>query len=211
MPAKMKIESGNTTNTGVIILAAGSSTRLGSPKQLLPYQNTTLLQHSLQVATEALLSSVVLVTGAYAEQIVNETDCKNVTVVVNKDWKEGMAASIRCGLTAIIEITPQIDSVILMLCDQPFVTSALLNELVQAQQKTGKAIVASGYDGIAGAPALFHHNKFGELLQLKNDMGARGIIKKYSTEVEVVHFSKGTVDIDTAADYQAFSIAIQNK
>jgi molybdenum cofactor cytidylyltransferase len=179
MQVKMKSEPGNNINTGLIILAAGSSSRLGSPKQLLPYQGTTLLQHSLQVATDAQVSSVVLVTGAYAEQIVNETDCKNVTVVVNKDWREGMATSIRCGLKAMIEIAPQIDHVILMLCDQPFVTSSLLNELVQTQQKTGKPIVASGYNGIAGAPALFHTSKFDELLQLKNDMGARGMIKKY--------------------------------
>lgn len=192
-------------NIGVIILAAGDSSRLGTPKQLLAYEGKTLLQHSLQVAVDSLAHPVIVVLGDHADDIKRETDLNSVHAVVNAGWQEGMASSIRLGIKTLLEIDPHTDGAVLMLCDQPFVTSALLNDLIAAHQNTGKAIVASSYSNTLGVPAFFHKSIFPELLQLKDDSGAKRIIQQHAKEVDAIAFSKGNVDIDTEADYQELS------
>lgn len=190
--------------TGIIILAAGASSRLGQPKQLLPYVDNTLLHHSIQVAIDSMADTVIVVLGAHAEQIEKEIDSHLTSIVVNHNWQEGMASSIKCGINALIETIPQTESAILMLCDQPHVTTTLLNNLITTHHKTGKAIVASSYNNTAGAPALFHKSIFPELLQLNGDVGARAIIKQRSNDVEVIEFPKGNIDIDTWTDFDNF-------
>jgi molybdenum cofactor cytidylyltransferase len=197
MPAK--------ENIGVIILAAGNSSRLGSPKQLLTYEGKTLLQQSLQLALDSIAHPVVVVVGAHADRINKETDFNSAHIVANADWQEGLASSIRCGINALLEIDPLTEGAVLMLCDQPYVTPDLINELVATHQHTGKAIVASGYSDTLGVPALFHKSVFNLLLQLKDDAGAKGIIQRNRQDTAVVAFPKGDVDIDTEADYQELS------
>ena len=89
-----------------------------------------------------------------------------IDVVENKEWKEGMASSLRCGVAAVQQIMPAADGVILMVCDQPYVTTSLLNGLVQAQHQTGLPVVASSYGNMLGTPALFHKSLFAELMKL---------------------------------------------
>jgi molybdenum cofactor cytidylyltransferase len=197
MPAK--------ENIGVIILAAGNSSRLGSPKQLLTYEGKTLLQQSLQLALDSIAHPVVVVVGAHADRINKETDFNSAHIVANADWQEGLASSIRCGINALLEIDPLTEGAVLMLCDQPYVTPGLINELIVTHQNTGKAIVASGYSDTLGVPALFHKSVFNLLLQLKDDAGAKGIIQRNRQDTAVVAFPKGDVDIDTEADYQELS------
>ena len=192
-------------NIGVIILAAGASSRLGTPKQLLQYAGKTLLQQSLQVAVDSIARPVIVVLGADADHIKKETDFSSALAIVNADWEEGMASSIRSGINALLKIDPLAEGAVLMLCDQPYTTSALVNELVAVHQNTGKAIVASSYSDTLGVPALFHKSIFPELLQLEDDLGAKGIIQQHAKDTEVVAFSKGNVDIDTEADYQKLS------
>ena len=190
-------------NIGIIILAAGGSARLGQPKQLLPYAGTTLLQHAIHAATESVADYVIVVVGSRADEISKAIEPGKAVIVVNTNWQEGMASSIRCGINELIKDCPQTNGVLLMLCDQPHVTAALLNDLITAHQNTGKPIVASNYNGAVGAPALFHKSIFPKLLQLKGDIGARSVIQRHDKDVAVVAFSKGNVDIDTAADYEA--------
>src|SRR5688572_7308214 len=114
-----------TENIGVVLLAAGTSSRLGTPKQLLRYNSQTLLKHSLQMATSSNAHPVVVVLGAFAETIAKETSIGAVHVVVNADWPEGMASSIRTGVKALLETDPDVEALILMVCDQPFVTDSL--------------------------------------------------------------------------------------
>lgn len=192
-------------NIGVIILAAGNSSRLGTPKQLLTYEGKTLLQHSLQLAFDSMAHPVVVILGAHADRIRKETDFNPVHIVVNAGWQEGMASSIRYGIETLSGIDPLTEGAVLMLCDQPYVTSALINELITTNQNTGKAIVASSYSDTLGVPALFHKSIFPQLLQLKDDAGAKGIIQQHINDTAVVAFSKGNVDIDTEADYQELS------
>lgn len=189
------------TTTSIIILAAGESSRLGQPKQLLPWEGSTLLQHAVQVA-QKVTDKPIVVLGAHAEQLTAVLDQKNIQIVQNPSWQEGIASSIRSGLTAALEQTPAPGQVIFMVCDQPFVSAAVLQELVLGHAKSGKAIVASAYAGTVGIPALFDASLFPQLLDLKGDTGAKKIMQQYDGEIYAVPFPMGHIDIDTAAEYE---------
>ena len=206
----MPLAKSHETNVGLILLAAGGSARLGRPKQLLAYRDVTLLQHSLQTATACTARPVVLVLGANAEALQKEIKEVNVDTVLNSAWQEGMASSIRCGLKAITERNPAVEGCLLMVCDQPYVTPELLNELIAIHQKTGKGIVACGYQDTFGPPVFFHQRFFQELLQLKGDTGARSIVREHPDMVDVIPFPEGTFDIDTEADYERIKTTTTN-
>ena len=193
------------TNIGVILLAAGSSSRLGRPKQLLSFDAPNLLQHTVQVASDSNAYPVVVVLGAHAEMIRNDIKDFDVNLVDNPDWQEGMASSIRSGINAFTEIAPDAEGMILMVCDQPHVTPSLLNEIITAHKRTAKPIVASSYEKTFGPPVFFHRSLFVELLQLKGDIGARSIVRQHTDEVEVIPFPEGAFDVDTEADVKKLS------
>ncbi len=190
---------------GIIILAAGASSRLGTAKQLLEYNGHTLLQHALCAALDSVAHPVIVVLGACENDIRKKVDLNKANMVVNTDWQEGMASSIRCGIQTLLQIEPQSEGAVIMLCDQPYVTSSLLNELMLAHQNTAKPIIASSYNNTAGVPAYFHKKIFPELLALKGDTGARSIIQQHTGETATVVFPEGSIDIDTAADYKELS------
>ncbi len=187
---------------GIVILAAGQSSRLGSPKQLLPYKDSTLLRHAAQVALEANIGPVLVVTGAHHEAVANAIEGLPISAAFNPDWQEGMASSLRVGLQAMVEAFPETDGILFMVCDQPYVSTSLLCSLVETQHKTGKAIVASTYQGNTGTPALFHHSFFNKLLELKGDKGARLLLETYAGEVVTILFKEGVIDIDWKADWE---------
>jgi molybdenum cofactor cytidylyltransferase len=140
--------------------------------------------------------------GAFAEEITNGVDVSEVTIAVNKDWAEGMASSIRCGVETLKK-EEDIEAVIIMICDQPGITVSVLTTLIETWRMTGKPVVVSEYDGITGPPALFERVIFDELLQLKGDSGARKIVEKDKSRIAAISFPAGKTDIDTAADYAA--------
>ncbi len=187
---------------GLILLAAGESSRLGQPKQLLVHNGKTLLQHSLEVAYASDASPVVIVLGANAVRIKNEIFGVDAPVVVNTAWEEGMASSIRSGVKAFVEMNPSAEGLVLMVCDQPYVSAALINQLIAVHYNTGNPIVASAYADTMGPPTLFHKNIFPELLQLRGDIGARSVLKKHHDELQVVSFPQGKFDIDTKEDFE---------
>jgi molybdenum cofactor cytidylyltransferase len=188
-------------HTDIVILAAGASTRLGRPKQLLPWQGKTLLQHAVETAL-TIATQPVVVTGCNADQLVAGVDPAQAHIVFNPEWEQGIASSIRCGLQALLNRTPPPDQVIFMVCDQPFVTPGLLLDLINERQKSYKSIIASSYAGTLGIPALFDKTHFAQLLDLQGDTGARTIIQQYSEEVGSVEFKNGELDIDTEMEYK---------
>ncbi|MEO6327460.1 MAG: nucleotidyltransferase family protein [Ginsengibacter sp.] len=188
---------------GIVLLAAGSSTRLGKPKQSLKYKGQSLLRRAVYEAAKTKAIPIIVVLGANAAFLADEVDEKEAHVIINKEWKTGMASSVIAGLNALLQKHPLADAVIFMMCDQPFVTESLLNDLIITQHKTGKPIVTSSFDDTPGPPALFHKSIFPELLQLHGDTGARMIIRKHINEVATVAFAKGNIDIDTVEDYEA--------
>ena len=176
---------------------------MGRPKQLLPYNGKSLLEHAVDTANDADANPVIVVLGANAKLLEKEIDEKKVHIADNQEWKEGMASSVRCGITTLLHIAPTVDGVIIMVCDQPFVSTSLLNDLIAVQKNTGKPIVSSQYENAIGPPALFHKSIFPELMKLKGDAGARKIMEQRNNDVATVLFKQGDIDIDTEADYQS--------
>lgn len=189
-------------NCAVVILAAGQSSRMGQPKQLLKYQNKTLLQHAIDTAKQSSVQSIIVVLGSNADIILPETDVFGIQVVKNDDWQTGMASTIGCGIQTLRTRNTDVDAVILMVCDQPFATSDLLNSLIEKQKETGKSIIASQYGGTIGTPALFQKQFFTELMELKGDSGAKKVMMQDKDLLATVPFSKGSIDIDTIDDYK---------
>jgi len=187
---------------GIILLAAGASSRLGRPKQLLVYEGKTLLQHGIQVAIDTGIKSIIVVLGANVDFLIKETANQPIEVILNGQWAEGMAASIRCGIQHLIETAPEVNAAIIMVCDQPYVTTKLLHDLVLKYQETGKPIIASSYKNNQGTPALFDKTIFASLLALKGDVGAKRIMKANPDLVALVNFPLGEIDIDTEEDYK---------
>ena len=196
-------EENNLSNSyGIILLAAGQSARLGKPKQLLNYKGKTLLAHSLQIAIETQLQPIVTVLGANLDTLKQSIEPTNTNIVINQEWSEGMASSIRCGIEELVKIAPSIAGVIIMVCDQPYVTAKLLTDLVEKHEDSSKPIIASRYNNNIGTPALFDKTIFALLLSLKGDSGAKKIMKSNPDWVETVNFPFGEIDIDTSLDYE---------
>jgi molybdenum cofactor cytidylyltransferase len=190
--------------TGVILLAAGSSSRLGRPKQLLNYQGKTLIQNSIGVAQQSAADDLVVVLGSNSELIQTGIESKEVPVLVHAHWEEGMSSSMQCGLRYLIE-TRQVEQVILMLCDQPYVSQGLLDQLMDGKKASGKGILACSYSGTVGVPALFDQHYFQELLALKGTEGAKKVILNHQEDTFLVDFPLGAIDLDTEEDVQKFT------
>lgn len=189
-------------NCGVIILAAGQSKRLGTPKQLLPIEGKTLLNRLIDSVFQAGSFPVTVVLGAHAESITATLGDVPVQVVMNQLWEEGMASSIRLGLQTAVQNNPPMDGVLLLVCDQPFVDAETIQQLLRLQHESGLPIAACSYANILGTPAVFHQSMFPHLLTLEGDRGAKKIMKEKESEVAKLHFQEGTIDIDTQEDYQ---------
>lgn len=196
-------------NIGIVILAAGESKRMGAPKQLLTFDNKLLINKVIDIAISTHLKPVVLVLGAFKAKIEANILHDEISIVENINWNEGMASSVRIGLEKLIEISPKIEGVIFMVCDQPFVTKEVIEELINVQVETGFEAAASRYNGKIGTPALLLKSHFNALFQLKGDTGARKILLENSEKVAIVDFDAGIFDIDTPEDYQNLSNAQQ--
>ncbi|WP_460942723.1 nucleotidyltransferase family protein [Spirosoma daeguense] len=184
-----------------IILAAGSSSRLGNtPKQLLKSEGKTLIRRIAETALSLNTGPIVVVVGANQEQLLPELAGLPVLVADNQDWQEGMASSLRSGLHQLDETT--IDAFIVVLTDQPYVTADLLHQLLTTYQESGKGIVACQYGKTnhLGVPALFSLKYKTEFMQLSGDVGARKLIQQYTDDCASVTFPLATVDLDTWED-----------
>ncbi|HWZ05047.1 MAG TPA: nucleotidyltransferase family protein [Mucilaginibacter sp.] len=186
--------------TGIIILAAGSSSRLGKPKQNLVFKGKTLLQRAIETAIASVCEPVIVVLGANADVIESIIKNYDINIVHNPDWDEGMSSSIRAGVSALLKIDPNIQSAILMLCDQPFTDTYLLNHLIMANEEPG--ITVCTYNNTMGPPVLFDAVYFSELLLLKGAEGAKKVIHKYPDKVVEIVFPHGSIDIDTMEDFE---------
>jgi molybdenum cofactor cytidylyltransferase len=186
------------SNVAAVVLAAGGSTRMGRPKQLLPWDGRTLLRHAVEVAGEAGCDPVVVVLGAAADRLRPELDGLPVTVVENPVWEQGPGSSVRVGLTAV----GPADAVVFLVCDQPLVDAAHVRRLIVAERTTGRPMAASQYEDTLGVPALFARECIADLRALPPGAGARQLLARRPEAVAVVPFPAGAIDLDTPADYE---------
>lgn len=184
--------------TAAVILAAGASSRFGSPKQLLVHDGQALVRRAVLAASHAGLDPVIVVLGASPALIASAlSGMKSVTMVMNDDWQSGQASSLRAGLTAASEM--HCDAALVMLADQPLVDADALRRIL-ANFGSANRIVASKYDGTIGAPAIFGSEYFEELMKLNGDAGAGKWLQSHSSEITTVALPEAAVDVDTPAD-----------
>jgi molybdenum cofactor cytidylyltransferase len=198
-------------NVGAVILAAGGSSRLGQPKQLLIFRGETLVGRAIRAATEAGCEPILVIVGDTGEEIrrtlairdsriaasVESEEITRPRLVENGEWRRGIGSSIHRGLEQFSE---GVNAAVLLTCDQPFVDAAIVRQLIAAQEETGKPIIASSYANTLGVPALFDRCCFDALLALPDDSGAKAFIASRPNDVASIAFEDGAIDIDEPED-----------
>jgi len=180
-----------------IVLAAGASSRFGSPKQLVRFERQPLIQRVIAAATELAGAAVTVVLGAYAAEIAASLPPGSASVIVNRHWQEGIGSSIR---VAVARLPGACDGVLLLLADQPLVGSHSLNRLAAAWRRQPRSIVASRYRAVTGVPAIFPRWCFSDLGALRGDHGARILLRRYADHVVLLAHPEAEVDIDYPED-----------
>lgn len=188
-----------------VVLAAGGSTRLGQPKQLLRYAGETLVARTARTAITAGCHPVVVVTGANNIQVEAALEAlPSVRSVHNGDWETGMGSSTRAGILALDASGTEFDAVLLLVCDQPLVNEDVLLRLCAAHRETGSNVVASEYGGVWGVPCLFDRALLPELAALDGASGAKSVIERHRRigDATAILFPGGAFDVDTPADWE---------
>jgi molybdenum cofactor cytidylyltransferase len=185
---------------GGILLAAGGSSRLGRPKQLLEFNGKSLIRRAADTLVNSNCRPITVVLGAEIERSSAELDGLDVAICINDNWHSGMSSSIIAGLRSLLETEPTLDAVVITLCDQPHVDSADIKEIIAAFNETQRPIVAARYGETTGVPALFSSEMFTKLLLLEGDKGARQLIRTNIDQVATVSIKKAVIDIDTPDD-----------
>jgi molybdenum cofactor cytidylyltransferase len=186
-------------NVAAVILAAGGSSRLGQPKQLLVFRGETLIRRAVRAAAEAGCDPMIVVVGDLGDAIRRELQSISTIISENPEWERGLGTSIRRGLK---ELADSIEAVVLLTCDQPLLEATLIAELIAAHEKTRKPIIASSYANTIGVPALFDRSCFAALLALPDDSGAKMLMTTRPNDVAAVGFEQGAIDIDTPEDFE---------
>ncbi|HWR83150.1 MAG TPA: nucleotidyltransferase family protein [Candidatus Deferrimicrobium sp.] len=189
--------------TCAVILAAGASDRLRRPKQLLLHRGKMLVAHAIECALSSRCEEVVVVIGANAQLVRKEVEPYPVHVVENDAWSEGKASSIRAAVEFVLKRFQKADAALFLTCDQPHISTHLLDAMIEKFEVAGDAPVACAYAGTVGIPALIPRRWFPALLQLSGDQGARAILEAHRDELLTVEFPEGVVDIDRPADIES--------
>ncbi len=186
----------------VIVLAAGASTRLGQPKQLVKLNGRPVLHTVVSNAVAVAGHSVTVVLGAHAQDLTRLLAHSSASVIVNRHWEEGLASSLRYGLAAA---PPACAAALVMLGDQVAVTADDLKRLIGAWKGEDSVIAASVYQGHVGVPAIFPRWCFSELRELRGDRGARVILERHAHRLAHVPMPNAAIDLDTPEDLAALT------
>lgn len=186
-------------DTAILILAAGTAARMGSPKQLLPYGETTLVRHAAMQALASSSRPVAVVVGANANEVIGALTGLDLEIIHNPDWAQGIGTSIQAGIDSLARLP--VDNIILTLADQPQLDAAIYDRLARTRLETGSGIVASRYAGTVGVPVLFSRPHFDELLALGPNEGCKGLILRHLPAAVLLDCAEAEADIDTPADY----------
>jgi molybdenum cofactor cytidylyltransferase len=196
-------------SAAAVILAAGESARLGQPKQLLNFRGKPLLRAMVDSSRDAGCDPVAVVladvektsptAAAIRHRIEQSLAGSEAIIVENPEWRRGIGTSIGAGVGAIA--ASQVETLVLLVCDQPLVDRATIALLRARREQTGKMIVASAYANTLGVPALFDRSFFDALMNLPEDEGAKSLIMNHPDNVGEIVFANGAIDIDTPVDW----------
>lgn len=191
-------------NVGVIILAAGGSSRLGSPKQLIRgADGVSLIQKISELVMSLNCKQKLMVLGSHHKNIQSEIKEIDIPIIINHEWQRGISSSILAAMDALTK-KEDLEGLMFLVCDQPYLNKKMLENLLTKFQNTSRFIVASRYRDVIGTPAIFHKSLFPELLKLTGDKGAGKIINENSGKVALVDFENGIFDIDTPEDLNTY-------
>ncbi|OHB79146.1 MAG: hypothetical protein A2Z25_21315 [Planctomycetes bacterium RBG_16_55_9] len=193
-----------------IVLAAGSSRRMGAAKLLLPFGGKTVIAHIVDQLLASALDQVHVVVGHQAERVSKELSDRPVFIVTNSDYESGMLCSVRCGLRSLPQSRRHRDSrftsigILVALGDQPSITPGLIDRMIQSFTTDRKRILVPSYNGKRGHPLLFSTAYRDEILTLYDDVGLRGLLHAHPDEVFELAVSTASVlsDMDYPADYR---------
>jgi molybdenum cofactor cytidylyltransferase len=163
-----------------VILSGGASSRMGSPKALLPFQGRPFLEHLLEVTSHRQIGARRVVLGAHAEPIAKAVNLKPDEIVINHEWEKGQLSSIQAALRSL---PPGTDGILLCLIDHPLISSALVQELIELFYKTKSPIVLPVYEGRRGHPVIFSASLYEELLHAPLETGARAVVWAHKGEI----------------------------
>ena len=166
-----------------VILSGGASSRMGSPKALLPYQGRPFLEHLLQITRHTKIAVRRVVLGAHAEAIAKAVPLLAHELVINEEWEKGQLSSIHAALRSL---PPETDGMLLCLIDHPLISASLVNELIEAFYQSERKIVLPTYQGRRGHPVIFPAKLYDELLKAPEDQGARAVVWAHPTEISEV-------------------------
>ena len=189
-----------THKLALIILAAGSASRFGSPKQLAMLNGKRLLQYAIDAGIGVLPDATYVVLGANADTIIQAMDLSTVNIVKNEQWNKGLSSSIH---KAVSTIGQQYAALLFVAADQVLITSTHLKLLVDTWQQRPSCLVASTFANEMGIPAIFPKGYYKELLNIKGDQGAKGVLKTNRQQVIEVAIAEAGVDVDTQTDLSA--------
>lgn len=187
-----------------LVLAAGAASRMGTPKQLLPWQGSTFLENTLQQLDRSHVDQVIVVLGAHADAISNKIGNSGAVLLRHRNWEAGLGSSIGCGVQYVMEKERETEALLIVLADQPLVDTLYINEMIRCFAQEKNKIISTNYGSRRGVPAIFPPDYFGELLQLHADYGAREILEKHKGEAMGLDPGEKATDVDTMAQYRAF-------
>ncbi|MGB5403436.1 MAG: nucleotidyltransferase family protein [Robiginitalea sp.] len=195
-----------------LVLTAGASRRMGTPKALLPWGQTTVIQHLLDQIRQAGFTETLLVTGAHHDVIQKALAVEGVEISLHPSWELGMGSTISRGVQEVEERFSDIDAILILLVDQPRITHGYLRRVLEAHQSQPDVIIASDYGDFAGAPALFPRNFWEGLKRIPPTQGARKLIASYRDKCVILDPGGAIVDIDTPEAYKkALSVYLSNQ
>jgi molybdenum cofactor cytidylyltransferase len=198
-------------NVAVLVLAAGKSSRMQTPKQLLKIGNQTLLEIVLEKAISISSHTVFCVLGANALMIQQKTSSKNVVFIINENYQEGLSSSIVSGINYLEENHPAIEAILILLADQPAIEVAYLENLFQVYSENKSKIIASNYAEKSGVPAIFPREYFNELKLLQGDFGAREFLQKNKKQTLGCNIQTSLIDLDTKTDFENYKNQLKRK
>jgi molybdenum cofactor cytidylyltransferase len=177
---------------------------MGQSKQLLIINGKSLISHAVDTAMACSECDVVVVLGANSELHKNEISNRQVSIVRNENWQSGMGSSIKTGLNELVIANPGLQSMVIMLVDQPKVTASHITTLLKCLKDFSKTIVASFYGNAPGVPAAFSRVHFDEIIAMDDDSGAKQIIRRHPDKLLTIGFPEGSIDLDTPDDYNRY-------
>ena len=177
---------------------------MGQSKQLLNIDQQTLLSKAVETALATNVKNIAVVLGANIDQHKKVVQQYPIHIVLNPLWEHGIGSSIKAGTRYMIDTIPSLKRLMIMVCDQPLLTTQHLKALLSKHDGSKSAIAASEYGGTLGTPVLFSNKHFSHILSLADDEGAKKILHAFKEDITAIPFKDGAIDLDTPDDYLAF-------